>query len=327
MASPMRCLPALLLALASCSGPAPAPIPSAAPPVEAPPPASTPADTATASAPPPPSASPAPDAGPDEPRPCPEGMALVQRFCIDRYEAELVAPDPDGGFLTLPHNRRPPADLRFEARSLPDVMPQGYINRVEAAAACKNAGKRLCSMHEWRRACEGRRGTHWPYGAHAVAGRCNHNKAHLLALRYGSDPKRWKYEEQFNDPALDVEPGFLARTGEYAGCTTAEDVHDLVGNLHEWVSDSVDAELVEKMDAEELDRHPQPWKEGNGVFMGGFFSTADQHGPGCTFTTIAHEPRYHDYSIGFRCCAAADLPRAAAAQGVEAAAPVAGRLV
>jgi hypothetical protein len=26
------------------------------------------------------------------------------------------------------------------------------------------------------------------------------------------------------------------------------------------------------------------------------------------FTTIAHEPAYHDYSIGFRCCAAADLP-------------------
>ncbi len=295
-------------ALLGCSHPAPG-----APPV---PSVSAPAPTAVeiASAAPAPAASasaaegPPPDAGPRVAAPCPEGMALVQRFCIDRYEAELVAPDPDGGFLTLPHNRRPPADVRFEARSLPDVMPQGYINRVEAAAACKNAGKRLCSMHEWRRACEGRHGSHWPYGPRAVAGRCNHMKAHLLAIRFGSDPKRWKYDEQFNDPSLDVEPGFLAKTGEYAGCATAEDVHDLVGNLHEWVSDMVDAELVDKMDAEELDRHPQPWKEGNGVFMGGFFSTADQHGPGCTFTTIAHEPRYHDYSIGFRCCAEADLP-------------------
>jgi formylglycine-generating enzyme required for sulfatase activity len=186
-------------------------------------------------------------------------------------------------------------------------MPQGYVSRIEAALACKNAGKRLCSMREWRRACEGRGGAHWPYGHKAVAGRCNHDKPHLLSIKFGSDARRWKYE-MFNDPSLDVEPGFLAKTGEYAGCTTAEDVHDLVGNLHEWVSDMVDADLVAKMDAEDVERKEQPWKEGNGVFMGGFFSTADQHGPGCTFTTIAHEPRYHDYSIGFRCCAAALLP-------------------
>jgi formylglycine-generating enzyme len=248
------------------------------------------------------------DAGPADPRPCPEGMALVQRFCIDRFEAELVAPDPDGALVALPPNHRPPRDVRFEARSAPDVMPQAYISRVEAAAACESAGKRLCSMHEWRRACEGPRGWHWPYGSQGVTGRCNHYKEHLLSKLYGPDARRWKYDEQFNDPSLDVTPGFLAKTGEYAGCATPDDVHDLVGNLHEWVSDMVDAELVEKLEAEDVERRKQPWKEGNGVFMGGFFSTADQHGPGCTFTTIAHEPAYHDYSIGFRCCAAAVLP-------------------
>jgi sulfatase modifying factor 1 len=250
----------------------------------------------------------APDAGPREPGPCPEGMALVQRFCIDRFEAELVGPGPDGTIVTLPHNLRPPRDVRFEARSLPGVMPQAYISRVEAAAACSNAGKRLCSMHEWRRACEGPRGWHWPYGGDAIAGRCNHNKGHLLSLRHGSDARLWKYNEQFNDPLLDITPGFLAKTGEYAGCTTPDEVYDLVGNLHEWVSDMVDAELVERLEAEDVERHNQPWKEGNGVFMGGFFSTADQLGAGCTFTTIAHEPAYHDYSIGFRCCRAANPP-------------------
>jgi hypothetical protein len=242
-----------------------------------------------------------------ERRPCPEGMALVQRFCIDRWEAELIATDTDAGLLVLPHNKPPPSDVRFEARSLADVMPQAYINRIDASAACRNAGKRLCSMQEWRRACEGRSGAHWPYGRHAVAGKCNHEKAHLLSMRYGSNPRRWTYDA-FNDPALDVEPGFLAKTGAYDGCATPEDVHDLVGNLHEWVSDTVDAALVEKLEAEDVERKSQPWREGNGVFMGGFFSTADQHGPGCTFTTIAHEPAYHDYSVGFRCCAAADLP-------------------
>ncbi len=247
------------------------------------------------------------DAGLAEKKPCPEGMALVQRFCIDRYEAELVTKDADGGWAVLPHNREPPSDITFEARSVPDVMPQGYINRNEATLACKNAGKRLCSMREWRRACQGKVSSNWPYGRKRVAGKCNHEKPHLLSLRYGSNPNRWTYEN-FNDPTLDTEPGFLAKTGAYDGCATPEGVTDLVGNLHEWVSDTVDAALVERMEAEDVERRSQPWKEGNGVFMGGFFSTADQHGPGCTFTTIAHEPRYHDYSIGFRCCAAADLP-------------------
>jgi formylglycine-generating enzyme required for sulfatase activity len=234
-------------------------------------------------------------------------MALVQRYCIDRWEAELVTTDEDGGTVELPYNKTPTGDVRFEARSLPGVMPQAYISRLDAALACRNANKRLCSMREWRRACEGRSSSHWPYGHKGVAGRCNNEKAHLMSIRYGSDPHRWTYEA-FNDPSLDAEPGFLAKTGAYDGCASSEGVYDLVGNLHEWVSDTVDADLVEKLEAEDVERRSQPWKEGNGVFMGGFFSTADQHGPGCTFTTIAHEPRYHDYSVGFRCCAAADLP-------------------
>jgi formylglycine-generating enzyme required for sulfatase activity len=221
-------------------------------------------------------------------------MALVQRFCVDRFEATLWAPGDAGGMDLLPHSRRPPEDVRYEARSVPDVLPQAYISRNEAQLACRNAGKRLCSMAEWRRTCQGK-------------GSCNHLKAHLLSLRFGSDARRWTYAN-FNDPTLDEEPGFLAKTGAYAACTTSEDVRDLVGNLHEWVSDMVDEKLVAALEAEDVERVSQPWKEGNGIFMGGFFSTADQHGEGCTFTTIAHEPRYHDYSIGFRCCAAADLP-------------------
>ena len=49
-----------------------------------------------------------------------------------------------------------------------------------------------------------------------------------------------------------------------------------------------------------LYRHPV--NQGKGVFMGGFFSTLNQHGEGCDFVTMAHEPGYHDYSTGFRCC-------------------------
>jgi formylglycine-generating enzyme len=239
--------------------------------------------------------------------PCPEGMALVDRFCVDRWEAVLFAPRSDGVLSRLAHNERPPAGVRFEARSLAGVMPQGYISRVEAARACKNAGKRLCSMREWRRACQGGAHTKYPYGSGRKAGRCNSDKPHLLAMHFGSSRKHWTYDD-FNDTKLGLEPGFLAKTGEYERCVSDDAVFDMVGNLHEWVSDVVDDDLFERMQKEEVERRPQPWRTGNGVFMGGFFSTTDQHGPGCTFTTIAHEPTYHDYSIGFRCCATADLP-------------------
>jgi len=43
---------------------------------------------------------------------------------------------------------------------------------------------------------------------------------------------------------------------------------------------------------------------GNGIFMGGFYSTTGELGPGCLFTTVAHDAGYHDYSTGFRCCRA-----------------------
>ncbi len=82
----------------------------------------------------------------------------------------------------------------------------------------------------------------------------------------------------------------------------------MVGNLHEWVSDSVGEDVLEILDKDKVQRNGQPWHAGNGIFMGGFFSTTDQHGPGCTFTTIAHEPKYHDYSTGFRCCKSPPRP-------------------
>jgi formylglycine-generating enzyme required for sulfatase activity len=229
-------------------------------------------------------------------------MAKLARSCIDRYEASLVTLDEAGEEQQHPHYERPAQGVRYLARSVPGRYPQAYISRVEAAAACKNAGKRLCSMNEWRRGCMGSRWWTWPYGNKGRAGTCNTAKPHLLSKMFGTDGRAWKYDEHFNNPALNQEPGFLARGGEYAGCTNAEGVFDMVGNLHEWVSDPVTSELVEKMDAEEVERRKQPWREGNGIFLGGFFSTTSEHGPGCKFITIAHEPAYHDYSTGFRCC-------------------------
>jgi len=253
-----------------------------------------------------PTESPAPPPPPEARSPCPEGMASVDRSCIDRYEAHLVTRGPGGERSPYPHFRRPEEGVVYEARSEAGVFPQAYINRVESAAACAEAGKRLCTRKEWQRACryraDGSTGAAYPYGDRREAKRCNVDKPHLLTLRFGADPGRWRYA-QFNDPTLDQEPGFLARSGAYDGCVGDAGVYDLVGNLHEWVSDTADSAFEARLRGEGVARSFQYWSPGNGVFMGGFYSTGGELGPGCSFTTIAHEPRYHDYSTGFRCCA------------------------
>jgi formylglycine-generating enzyme required for sulfatase activity len=230
-------------------------------------------------------------------------MAPVGDVCIDRYEARLLRKKDDGSLVPHPPHLRPPSGV-FVASSEPGVRPQAYISRIEAESACQNAGKRLCSVTEWHRACRGPDQTTYPYGPTYVAGRCNVGKPHLLSMLHGSDPKGWLYDEHFNDPELNQRPGFLASTGQHDGCVGANGVYDLVGNLHEWVSDRVDASLVTKIPLTDGLRKRLRANTGKGIFMGGFFSTTNQHGRGCDFITMAHEPRYHDYSTGFRCCKA-----------------------
>ncbi len=236
-----------------------------------------------------------------EPGSCPPEMARVEHTCVDRYEARLLRKNDDGSLEPHPPTARPTGGV-FVAEARAGVKPQGYISQLEAASACENAGKRLCSLTEWYHACRGEKNTLFPYGTSYVAGRCNVNKPHLLSILHGSDPREWKYDDGFNDPELDRRDGFLAETGAYGECVSSAGIYDLVGNLHEWVADRVDASMRDKIPLTAGIRAKLGVNQGKGVFMGGFFSTLNQHGEGCDFITMAHEPGYHDYSTGFRCC-------------------------
>ena len=239
----------------------------------------------------------------DSPRPCPPEMAISAGVCMDRYEARLLERGEDGALTPFSPVARPKAGSGvFVAESRAGVRPQGYISQLEAASACQNAGKRLCTLSEWYRACRGEHDTLYPYGATFVRGRCNVGKPHLLSLLHGTDARAWSYEAGFNDPELDRRPGFLAETGAYSECVTSTGIFDLVGNLHEWVADRVDASIAQKLPLKPGMRARIGHNVGRGVFMGGFFSTTNEHGEGCEFVTMAHEPSYHDYSTGFRCC-------------------------
>ena len=232
--------------------------------------------------------------------PCPADMKLAGGACMDRYEAHLLVRRSDGTLVPHPPYA-PPSAGWFVAATEVGVKPQAYIDQLQAESACEHAGKRLCSLGEWYRACIGEAGTTYPYGEHYQAGRCNVGKPHLLSLLHGSNPQGWRYSD-FNDPALSAQPGFLGLTGEYADCAGPNGVHDLVGNLHEWVADRVDGTLASKLPLPAIVARRIGRRSGNGIFMGGFYSTRNEHGEGCKFVTAAHEPRYHDYSTGFRCC-------------------------
>jgi sulfatase modifying factor 1 len=215
---------------------------------------------------------------------CPGGMTRVGRYCIDKYEAHVVELDENGN--ERPHSpHQTVAGLIIRAKSAANVIPQAYISQKEAAAACANAGKRLCTGNEFVRACRGDDPkNHYPYGGSTrVPGYCNEGKGSAVQRFFGANRRAWTYEN-FNDPKLNQWSGGIAPTGSHPHCVSPHGVYDCVGNLHEWGADAPDA-------------------KGHGRFRGGFYGDAEVNGPGALYVTSAHEPTYHDYSTGFRCCA------------------------
>ncbi len=223
---------------------------------------------------------PTPNGVPEEPPGlggCPPGMARVDGFCIDRWEAALVEILPNDA-LGPWSPYASPGDAAMRAVSGPGLVPQGYISQVRASAACQNAGKRLCSDVEWLRACQGASGNVYPWGDGPMPGVCNDARTCHPAIQYFETAADWIWSE-LDHPCLDQLPEGLDATGSNAGCVSEDGIYDMMGNLHEWTADP------------------------EGTFRGGFFVDTVVNGPGCTYRTTAHTVTYGDYSTGFRCCA------------------------
>jgi formylglycine-generating enzyme len=211
---------------------------------------------------------------------CPADMApVLGRYCVDKYEGILVEKQPDGSEKTWSPYVVPEKDHTYFARSVKDVVPQGYVSAKTAEAACRASGKRLCQPSEWRVACAGSEGTVFPYGPARVAGKCRDNGTSPMVAYHSATMKRGWGLTELNDPRNNQMEGTLAKTGAFPDCVNDFGAYDMVGNLHEWTADT------------------------NGTFQGGYYLDTSQHGDGCAYRTISHGYEYHDYSTGFRCCA------------------------
>src|SRR4051812_5971976 len=112
------------------------------------------------------------------PGPCPTGMAHVaaadtaaHSFCVDKWEASVVE---IRGREEVPHSPyEPVTNLKVKAVARAGVVPQGYISKNEAEAACNEARKRLCTGEEWQFTCRGKKPTTFPYGDEKKEGYCN----------------------------------------------------------------------------------------------------------------------------------------------------------
>jgi formylglycine-generating enzyme len=243
---------------------------------------------------------------------CPEEMVDVEgRFCIDRYEASLV--DRQGRALSpyypptsaqtrsnydtwqrkrltvgrasvrlMPVPEPPEWQLTdsFEAvaRSVPDVVPHGYLSGATARDVCERANKRLCTTDEWQTACGGERRRRYPYGDEYVDGQCNVNRSLHPARELHGDASIGHFDPRLNQVAAEGQP-LLRKTGETRTCTSAwgdDAIYDMVGNLDEWVD------------------------EPGGRFLGGFYSRDTTRG--CDASVSSHAFSYYDYSLGTRCC-------------------------
>ncbi len=233
-----------------------------------------------------------------EPERCPQGMTVVDAplgdFCIDIYEAS----PSDECLYNSPANQ-------YETRSnlaMPDCLPVSEkerspwrnISQTQAVSACIKAGKRLATNEEW----------------------------YLAAV--GTPDISFGWSESSCNVSKNWSPSQPGLTGSADGCVSYYGVHDMVGNVWEWVSDTVkmgeydgvevpDPGFVHAVDEAGVpiitEKKPDPnhnddrfWSEKTkvvGIFRGGYWASGAEAGIYSVHAQMP--PSFVGVGVGFRC--------------------------
>lgn len=228
---------------------------------------------------------------------CPPDAVAVGKLCVDKYEASiwriaktetaLIAAVEAG---TITSAAQLPADARrgeladdydpgcvdtaahcrhFYAVSIPGVRPSRNLTWFQAAAACRNAGKRLLSSAEWQVAAFGTEDT----GGDNFSTTCN------------------------------IQGASASNAGWRSGCVSDVGAYDMVGNAAEWVADwdevSGGTDTWVNNDLASIGGDGTDTHQPSALLRGGSFG--DGVYAGVFAVDASNSPSNANSAIGFRC--------------------------
>ena len=233
-----------------------------------------------------------------ESSPCPEDMAIVDTseggFCIDVYEASAGSDCP---YLSPLNQDETRINLNMEScdvTSEKGKLPWRNISQNQATLACVKMGKRLPTSEEW----------------------------YLATLGTPDKDNNWNAEDCNVDMNWGNEiPG---ETGSGDKCVSAYGVYDMVGNVWEWISETVNYGVYKDMNLPQtgyvhsVNESGTPLETGNtpdenyfkdkfwidsttitGIFRGGYWSSKSDGGMYSMHTQVP--PSFVGEAVGFRC--------------------------
>jgi hypothetical protein len=236
------------------------------------------------------------EAGPGE-GPCPDDMVYVETdFCREIERRCLDMEHEKTNHLDICHayaheqrcltERRHIAFCidRYEYPNVKGAHPAWMLDWYQAQATCESKGKRLCWASEWTAACEGPEHTPFPYGWERDHDKCNVDNFYIEPAKAGPKGQFFFYSKV---PAVAFRE--LSRldqsvpSGSMEGCRSGFGVHDMPGNLDEWVVS---------------DQPPQEKSKWAGLKGGAWGHVRSQ----CRPMTYSHDPEFAYYFVGLRCC-------------------------